>query len=50
MAFPSALADRADGLRIGMEMELAVVPFRTDDAGNESFVVTKAFGLSAPLR
>jgi uncharacterized OB-fold protein len=29
------------GLRIGMEMELALVPFRTDDDGNE--VVTFAF-------
>lgn len=26
-----------DGLRIGMEMELALVPFRTDEAGNEVF-------------
>jgi len=32
---------RADALRIGMEMELVVVPFRTDDDGNE--VVTFAF-------
>jgi uncharacterized OB-fold protein len=30
-----------DTLEIGMEMELAVVPFRTDDDGNE--VVTFAF-------
>jgi uncharacterized protein len=30
-----------DALEIGMEMELAVVPFRTDDDGNE--VVTFAF-------
>ena len=30
-----------DALRIGMEMELALVPFRTDDDGNE--VVTFAF-------
>jgi uncharacterized OB-fold protein len=30
-----------DGLRIGMEMELVLVPFRTDDDGNE--VVTFAF-------
>ena len=30
-----------DVLQIGMEMELAVVPFRTDDDGNE--VVTFAF-------
>ena len=29
------------GLRIGMEMELVLVPFRTDDEGNE--VVTFAF-------
>ena len=28
-------------LRLGMEMELAVVPFRTDDAGND--VVAFAF-------
>lgn len=34
------LAD-ASALRIGMEMELVLVPFRTDDAGNE--VVTFAF-------
>lgn len=26
---------RTDALRIGMEMELVLVPFRTDDAGNE---------------
>ena len=32
---------RSEGLRVGMEMELALVPFRTDDAGNE--VVTFAF-------
>jgi uncharacterized OB-fold protein len=32
---------RCDGLRIGMEMELVLVPFRTDDAGNE--IVTFAF-------
>lgn len=31
----------ADALEIGMEMELAIVPFRTDDDGNE--VVTFAF-------
>jgi len=31
----------ADGLQIGMEMELVLVPFRTDDDGNE--VVTFAF-------
>lgn len=31
----------AEGLRIGMEMELVVVPFRRDDAGRE--VVTFAF-------
>ena len=31
----------ADALEIGMEMELAVVPFRTDEDGNE--VVTFAF-------
>jgi len=30
-----------DGLRIGMEMELVVVPFRTDDDGNE--IVAFAF-------
>jgi uncharacterized OB-fold protein len=30
-----------DALRAGMEMELVLVPFRTDDAGNE--VVTFAF-------
>jgi uncharacterized OB-fold protein len=30
-----------DALRIGMEMELVVVPFRTDDDGNE--VMTFAF-------
>jgi uncharacterized OB-fold protein len=29
------------GLRIGMEMELVLVPFRTDDQGNE--VVSFAF-------
>ena len=29
------------GLRAGMEMELVIVPFRTDDDGNE--VVTFAF-------
>jgi uncharacterized OB-fold protein len=29
------------GLRIGMDMELALVPFRSDDAGNE--IVTFAF-------
>jgi len=32
---------RADALRIGMDMELVLVPFRTDDDGNE--VVTFAF-------
>lgn len=32
---------RCDGLSIGMDMELVLVPFRTDDAGNE--VVTFAF-------
>jgi uncharacterized OB-fold protein len=32
---------RADALRIGMEMELVLVPFRTDAEGNE--VVTFAF-------
>jgi uncharacterized OB-fold protein len=32
---------RPDALEIGMEMELVVVPFRTDDDGNE--VVTFAF-------
>ena len=32
---------RMDGLEIGIEMELVVVPFRTDDEGNE--VVTFAF-------
>jgi uncharacterized OB-fold protein len=32
---------RADGLRIGMEMELVLLPFRADAAGNE--VVTFAF-------
>jgi len=32
---------RADGLRIGMEMELVLEPFRVDDEGNE--VVTFAF-------
>ena len=31
-----------DALRAGMEMELVIVPFRTDDDGNE--VVTYAFG------
>lgn len=31
----------ASALRIGMDMELVLVPFRTDDAGNE--VVTFAF-------
>jgi uncharacterized OB-fold protein len=31
----------ADSLRIGMEMELVLVPFRTDGDGNE--VVTFAF-------
>ena len=31
----------ATTLRIGMEMELVIVPFRTDDDGNE--VVTFAF-------
>jgi uncharacterized OB-fold protein len=36
----SRLTD-AQGLQIGMEMELVVVPFRTDDDGNE--VVTFAF-------
>jgi uncharacterized OB-fold protein len=30
-----------EGLRIGMDVELVLVPFRTDDAGNE--VVTFAF-------
>jgi uncharacterized OB-fold protein len=35
----------ADALEIGMEMELVVVPFRTDDDGNE--VVTFAF---SPVR
>jgi len=30
-----------EGLRVGMEMELVLVPFRTDDEGNE--VVTFAF-------
>jgi uncharacterized OB-fold protein len=30
-----------EGLRIGMEMELVVVPFRTDDDGNE--IVAFAF-------
>lgn len=34
-----------EGLRIGMEMELVVVPFRRDEAGNE--IVTFAF---RPLR
>jgi uncharacterized OB-fold protein len=32
---------RTDGLRIGMDMELVLVPFRTDADGNE--VVTFAF-------
>jgi uncharacterized OB-fold protein len=32
---------RADGLEIGMEMELVLVPFRADADGNE--VVTFAF-------
>jgi uncharacterized OB-fold protein len=32
---------QTEGLRIGMEMELALVPFRTDEAGNQ--VVTFAF-------
>jgi uncharacterized OB-fold protein len=32
---------RAEGLRIGMDMELVLEPFRTDDGGNE--VVTFAF-------
>ena len=32
---------QTDGLRIGMDMELVLVPFRTDDEGNE--VVTFAF-------
>jgi uncharacterized OB-fold protein len=36
---------RTDGLEVGMDMELVLVPFRTDDAGNE--VVTFAF---RPLR
>jgi len=31
----------SSALRIGMEMELVLVPFRTDDAGNE--IVTFAF-------
>jgi uncharacterized OB-fold protein len=30
-----------EGLEVGMEMELVLVPFRTDDQGNE--VVTFAF-------
>jgi uncharacterized OB-fold protein len=30
-----------ESLRIGMDMELVLMPFRTDDAGNE--VVTFAF-------
>jgi uncharacterized OB-fold protein len=30
-----------DGLRIGMEMKLAIIPFRKDEAGNE--VMTFAF-------
>jgi len=33
---------KTDGLSIGMDMELVVVPFRIDDDGNE--VVTFAFG------
>jgi uncharacterized OB-fold protein len=32
---------QTEGLRIGMDMELVLVPFRTDDDGNE--VVTFAF-------
>jgi uncharacterized OB-fold protein len=32
---------RTEALHAGMEMELVLVPFRTDDAGNE--VVTFAF-------
>jgi uncharacterized OB-fold protein len=32
---------KTEGLRIGMDMELVLVPFRTDDDGNE--VVTFAF-------
>jgi uncharacterized OB-fold protein len=32
---------KTDGLQIGMDMELVLVPFRTDDDGNE--VVTFAF-------
>jgi uncharacterized OB-fold protein len=32
---------QADGLEVGMGMELVLVPFRTDDAGNE--IVTFAF-------
>ena len=32
---------RTEGLRIGMDMELVLIPFRTDDDGNE--VVTFAF-------
>ena len=32
---------KTGGLVIGMDMELVLVPFRTDDAGNE--VVTFAF-------
>jgi len=32
---------KTEGLRIGMDMELVLVPFRTDDGGNE--VVTFAF-------
>jgi hypothetical protein len=32
---------QTDGLRIGMDMELVLVPFRSDDRGNE--VVTFAF-------
>ena len=31
-----------DVLRLGMEMELVIVPFRTDDEGNE--IMTFAFG------
>jgi uncharacterized OB-fold protein len=32
---------QTDGLRIGMDVELVLVPFRTDDAGNE--IVSFAF-------
>ena len=32
---------QTDGLRIGMELELVLVPFRSDEAGNE--IVTFAF-------